>query len=1680
MINEVLGSTTGTDIEYIELFGTPGESLGGLSIIVIESDAGSSLGAIDFRLDLGPNAKIGANGFFLIGTDTVVGAYGVTPNLIIPPNSIENSSYTIALAETRSITDTWVTGDEVVFDALGVTDGGVEDTVFFNAPVIGPDGTFLPAGGRRRVDGVDTDTAADWVISDFNLGPDNTPTAANSDNGGGNGGNLTPIYEIQGAGHTSPWVGQSVTTTGIVTAVDHNGFYLQDATGDSNIATSDAIFVFTGSTPGVGIGDALEVTGLVSEFFPGGQATGNLSTTQISGNPTVTVLSSGHSLPATTIIGSGGRIVPNANIDDDAFASFDPETDGIDYFESLEAMLVTAEDLVAVSSTNRFGEIFAVANQGAFATGISDRGTLNIAPDDFNPERIQIDTDPEVSGFEVPGVNTGDILGDVTGVIGYDFGNFQIIPTLDFRANVQSVGLQAESTNLLGSANQLTVASYNVLNLDPNDDPSETQADADIANGRFEAIAQHIISNLGIPDIIGLQEIQDNSGGTDNGITAADVTLQTLVEVIAAAGGPQYEFIDNPFITNNASGGQPGANIRTAFLYNPGRVNLVPGSVQTIGSQTAGGAFADARLPLVADFTFNGETVTILNNHFSSKGGSAPIFGVQQPFEVRQEDLTVNGSLNERQAQSAEIQSFVSGLLTTAPHANVVVLGDLNEFEFVSPVTGLESAGLTNLTHTLPENERYTFNFQGNSQSLDHILVSNSLSAGAEFDIVHVNSEFVDTNTRASDHDPLVARFTVASPPSSTFTLELLHIADQEAAVAAIQDAPRLSAVLNALRGQDLGNDGLADNTLTLSSGDAFIPGLFFNASAPVFGSAGIADIQIQNELGIQAIALGNHEFDFGTGVLAGLISGSAPGTILDADFAGANFPYLSTNLNFAPNDNLAPLEVSGGQAPQAGTVTSSVIIDVNGEDIGVVGATTPTLASISSPGTVGITPTPFATNPTPEQLDALAAEIQLEVDALAEKGLNKIVLLAHMQQLDIERELAARLVNVDIIVGGGSNTRLFDENDRVRAGDSNQGQYPEFITNGGGTQTALVNTDGSYKYVGRLVLDFDSEGNIIPDSYDPNVSGAYATDDQGVADLNAEGLVDPEIQQIVDAIEAQILSAESNVFGISNVFLNGNRTGTTDPTNPDGVRTQETNLGNLTADANLQEAQALDPTVVVSIKNGGGIRASIGRTVVPAGGTEFVRLPNEAVVDSQGNVIKPEGGISQNDIQTVLAFNNGLSLLTLTKTELIALLEHGVGNIGAGAFPQIAGVKFSYDPDFAVGDRILNAGLFDENDTLIAELVRNGEIVGDATEEFRIVTLDFLAAPRFDENGNYLGGGDGYPFPNLNTDPNVGEVGDPAVVARVNLVSLVDAGTPTGDATFANNGTEQDALAEYLFDNFRTTPFDDLDTGRNLDDRIQNLNFRDDAVLPDEVISVLDIGLFDAKTDTLITLLTEGTIINKSAIAGRDVTIAAFIPVDSPFFGQVGSVRLDLNQGQLIQRENTEPYALFGDARGNLRGRTNFLTTGPNTVELDLFSRKGLRGDLLETVSRTFTVVDNLAPDITVGLFDADSDTLIQTLKEGDVIDVDPGQNLTIAASVDSGSTFFGQVESVFLSLNDGQFTRIENVEPYALFGDRSGNFRVGAGLPFGENEITFDLFSRNRLRGELLDTITRTFSLV
>ena len=852
VINEVDADTPGSDsAEFVELYdgGTGNTSLDGLVAVLYNGNGDSSYAAFD--LD---GFSTDSNGFFVLGNEGVANV-----GLTFSNNTLQNGADAVAIYQGEA-TDfpngTAVTSDNLV-DAIVYDTNDSDDSELLSG--LGRDTQFNEdANGDKDNDS--NSRVPDGTGSFFAQAA--TPGTANESSPPP--AEFVPIYEIQGTALTSPLEGQSVNTTGIVTAVDSNGFYLQDAAGDSNTATSDGIFVFTSSEPVVSVGDQLEVAGTVSEFTPGGTGTGNLSISQIS-NANVTTVSTGNVLPDAVIIGQGGRIPPDESIDDNP-DSYNPDADGLDFFESLEGMLVTARDAVAVSGTTRFGEIFTVVDGGASATGISDRSTLNISPDDFNPEKVQIDENEDIlPSFDFPTVDTGANLGNVTGVVGYSFGNFEIYPTQPF--SVDESSLTPEETDIQSGDERLTVATYNVLNLDPND----SDGDEDIANGRYDAIANDIVNNLNTPDIVGLQEIQDDSGSDDDGTVSAEDNLQLLVNEIAQAGGPQYEFIDNIFIENNFSGGQPGGNIRTAFLYDPSRVGLVEGSVETIGSQDDGGAFAGARLPLVADFEFNGQEITVVNNHFSSKGGSSPIFGVDQPFEELQENPDVNGSLDERQAQAQAVDNYVEGILAEDSEANVSVLGDLNEFEFISPVDEILGSDLTNLIDFISEDERYSFIFQGNSQELDHILVSDSLVDGAAIDIVHVNSEFAETPQRASDHDPVIASLLLESAESEVNQINGTNKKDN----------------LVGTDGRDLISGGNGKDILSGKSGDDVLNG--GNGKDTLIGGNGDDVLNGGNGKDTFVIAKGQGSDlieDFSNNDLIGLANGLGFG---DLSFSGSN-----------------------------------------------------------------------------------------------------------------------------------------------------------------------------------------------------------------------------------------------------------------------------------------------------------------------------------------------------------------------------------------------------------------------------------------------------------------------------------------------------------------------------------------------------------------------------------------------------------------------------------------------------------------------------------------------------------------------------------------------------------------------------------------------------------------------
>jgi 2',3'-cyclic-nucleotide 2'-phosphodiesterase (5'-nucleotidase family) len=634
------------------------------------------------------------------------------------------------------------------------------------------------------------------------------------------------------------------------------------------------------------------------------------------------------------------------------------------------------------------------------------------------------------------------------------------------------------------------------------------------------------------------------------------------------------------------------------------------------------------------------------------------------------------------------------------------------------------------------------------------------------------------------------------------FTLQILHASDMEAGGEAVEYAPRFSAILSDLRKQ------YPESTVVLSSGDNYLPGPFFSAGesqdtavkeaigAPAVGRA---DIAILNAMGFQASAFGNHEFDQGPGVIAGLLqSASLDETITDEEgnevmvtyvYPGTSFPYLSSNLDFSADEDLGPLVGPDRQLANIldGQIARSTLIKVPaGEIIGVVGATTPTLGSISSPGgAIVVNPTDDMGNTLEDDYAKLAEIIQAEVDALTTLGVDKIILLAHMQQISVEKQLAGLLSDVDVIIAGGSNTLLADSNDRLRAGDVAVDTYPLQLESAENDPVLVINTDGNFHYVGRLVVTFDIEGVIDLSSLDPEVNGVYAADAEGAAGLEPI----PEVAAIAEAVGAAIIAKDGNLIGETTVFLDGLRT---------SVRTQETNLGNLTADANLEVAKEVDDTTVISIKNGGGIRAPIGVFEFPEGSTN----PDDVIQGPPAaNPLagKAEGQISQLDIENALRFNNDLALITLTAAQLQAIVEHAVSATEPGAtpgrFPQIAGMTFTFDPSKEAGKRVVSLSVG------AVDVIVNGTLQA-GVGPFRVVTLRFLAD-----------GGDGYPFP---TD---------AAANRVDLLGSMD--IDAGGIDFAQVGSEQHALAKYLKVNHPAdgaTPYDIAETPVEQDTRIRQV----------------------------------------------------------------------------------------------------------------------------------------------------------------------------------------------------------------------------------------------------------------
>lgn len=578
------------------------------------------------------------------------------------------------------------------------------------------------------------------------------------------------IQDIQGPGFVSPLKGQNVTNVpGVVTGIRSTGktkgFWIQQTSKDpAKVNASTGVFVFTASAPiTVKVGDSVLVSGAVSDYYTlsSGETTAttsNLSMTEIT-KPVVTVLSSGNALPAALALPAdlpetyAPTGAPDGNIEG---LTLDPHRSVLEWYEAHEGERVSVTDARVVGPGKpEYGEIYVQAKPAEQRT---PRGGTYL-PDYAHTPTGRVLVMP-VDGT-VPAANVGDVLaGETSGPVDWStYGGYSIAATTE--GSYVDNHLQRTVVEP-ARPDQMTVATYNVENLAPSD-----------AQSKFDALAGGIVTNLRSPDVLTVEEIQDNSGAANDGTVAADQTVAKLLAAVKAAGGPDYRaaWIDP---VDGQDGGQPGGNIRVALFYNPARISFVsrPGgtatSATTVAKDTTAGlvgtpalsaspgrvdptnpAWTASRKPLAGEFVFQGRKVVVIANHFNSKGGDENADGRFQPPN--------RASEVQRTQQAQSLRAFVEKIKAVDPQANVVLGGDFNDYQFSAPMTALTGGGsvVTDTMWSLPENERYSYVFNGISQTLDHLMVTPNLKDVTSLQVAHINSEFAVQN---SDHDPQVIR----------------------------------------------------------------------------------------------------------------------------------------------------------------------------------------------------------------------------------------------------------------------------------------------------------------------------------------------------------------------------------------------------------------------------------------------------------------------------------------------------------------------------------------------------------------------------------------------------------------------------------------------------------------------------------------------------------------------------------------------------------------------------------------------------------------------------------------------------------------------------------------------------------------------------------------------------------
>ena len=497
------------------------------------------------------------------------------------------------------------------------------------------------------------------------------------------------------------------------------------------------------------------------------------------------------------------------------------------------------------------------------------------------------------------------------------------------------------------------------------------------------------------------------------------------------------------------------------------------------------------------------------------------------------------------------------------------------------------------------------------------------------------------------------------------FLVRIMHNNDGESKITQQEvDGRMIGGVAHFKTAVDsLRSDGTAN--LMLSSGDNFLAGIAFNASLNLPDGRSFYDAVVIDSLEYDALCLGNHDFDFGPDVLERFIK----------DVKNTEPPFLSSNLDFSQEPGLQSLV-------NISRIAASKVVEVEDERFGIIGLTTPALRTISSPRNVIID-------------DDIVNAVKDEIEKLKNDDINKIILISHLQSINEELELAAQLTDIDVIIAGGGDELLTNDENNALPGISVFGEYPLMTADANGDSVLVVTTPGEYRYVGNLVIEFNEDGSLfdISEESDVVLIEGFAAD---------EGLQ----STVVDSIIVYEESLDQNVIALTEVDLDGTR---------ESIRTKETNQGNMIADAflwlgdNEREANGLDPNIpLVAMQNGGGIR--------------------------NNNIIPAFSDITEKTTFDMLPFDNSMTYVGPISAEVFrSALENSVSNIENvdGRFCQIAGFDIIYDMEgTADADRIFSVIL--DDGTVIVE---DYQVVAGAPSVY-IMTNSFTAGggDSFDE----------------------------------------------------------------------------------------------------------------------------------------------------------------------------------------------------------------------------------------------------------------------------------------------------------------------------------------------------------